>query len=106
MITGIDHIGIYVRDLPSAVTKFETMLGRATNWRGAFGSDYEHAWFQLPNVALDVIAPVGDSENATKTRAHIDKHGEGIWGIGFATPDLDKTAETLSRRGIDMLPIG
>ncbi len=105
MITGIDHIGIYVRDLPLAVSGFEAMLGRRTNWRGAFGDDYEHAWFQLPNVALDVIAPVGDSESANKTRAYIDKHGEGIWGIGFATPDLDKTAETLSRRGVDMLPV-
>jgi catechol 2,3-dioxygenase-like lactoylglutathione lyase family enzyme len=104
MITGIDHIGIYVRDLPLAVSGFEAMLGRRTNWRGSFG-DHDHAWFQLPNVALDVIAPVGDTESAQKTRAYIDKHGEGIWGIGFATPDLDKTAETLSRRGLDMLPI-
>jgi catechol 2,3-dioxygenase-like lactoylglutathione lyase family enzyme len=104
MIAGVDHIGIYVRDLERSAKDFETLLGRAANWRGSFG-DHAHAWFQLSNVALDVIAPIGDTESAQKTRAYIDKHGEGIWGIGFSTSDLEQTVATLSRRGLEVLPI-
>src|SRR5258708_2625115 len=55
MITGIDHILLQVRDLDAAIADYQTLLGRAPNWLGSFPSA-RHAWFQLPNIALDIVA--------------------------------------------------
>jgi|SRR5579871_502226 len=103
MITGIDHVGIYVRDLERAAADITILLGRAAEWRGAIG-DHRHAWFQLGNMALDLIAPEGNSDGAQKTHAYMDKHGEGIWGLGFAVSDLERASALLIRRGLDVLP--
>jgi catechol 2,3-dioxygenase-like lactoylglutathione lyase family enzyme len=102
MITGIDHVGIYVRDLDGSVADLELLLGRSPEWRGGIG-DHRHACFQFANVALDVIAPEGTGREAEKTRAYIDKHGEGIWGIGFAVSDIEDARRTFVRRGIEVL---
>ena len=105
MIVGIDHVGIYVRNLDKQVADLGILLGQAPSWRGIIG-DYRHAWFQLANVALDVIAPEGSGADAQKTREYLDKHGEGIWGIGFAVRDLDEARRILTRRGLDILEPG
>jgi len=89
VIVGIDHIGIYARDLDRATADYEHLLGHAPSWRGKVG-EHRHAWFQLANVALDVIAPEGSGAV------------EGIWGIGFAVQDLDAARRTLTRRGIEV----
>jgi len=103
MISGYDHAPIFVRDLDAATAKIQAMLGRAPDWRGrVLGA--RHAWFQLSNIALDVIAPEGDSEAAEAIRARLQKRGEGQAGIGFATPDFDETKRMLERRGVAMLP--
>ena len=105
MIIGIDHVGIYVRNLEESVADLTLLLGHAPSWRGGIG-EYRHAWFQLSNVALDVIAPEGRGADAQKTREYLDKHGEGIWGLGFAVPDLDVTSRTLQSRGLEILEPG
>jgi catechol 2,3-dioxygenase-like lactoylglutathione lyase family enzyme len=105
MIVGIDHIGIYVRDLETSVRDITLLLGHSPSWRGVIG-EYRHAWFQLSNVALDVIAPEGNGPETQKTRGYLDKHGEGIWGIGFAVRDLAEARRVLTRRGMEVLEPG
>jgi catechol 2,3-dioxygenase-like lactoylglutathione lyase family enzyme len=102
MIVGIDHVGIYVRHLDTSVADVTLLLGHAPSWRGTIG-EHRHAWFQLSNVALDVIAPEGNGPEALKTREYLDKRGEGIWGIGFAVKDLEDARRVLIRRGLDVL---
>lgn len=105
MITGIDHIALLVRNLDEAVASYRVLLGREPNWRGSFGGA-RHAWFQLPNVAIDINSPEETGEAAAESRAQLDKWGEGIWGIGFAVADLDAACRTLERRGIALFPSG
>ena len=58
MITGLDHIALAVHDLDTAVEGYRKLLGREPNWLGGDGGA-RHAWFQLTNMALDVISPSG-----------------------------------------------
>ncbi len=99
MILGIDHIAIQVRDLDATVTAYETIFGRTTNWRGHVG-DVRHAWFQFDGMALDIIGGDNASEGGRAILADIDKHGEGVWGLGYSVADLDGARHTLERRGI------
>jgi catechol 2,3-dioxygenase-like lactoylglutathione lyase family enzyme len=98
-LTSLDHIALVVRDLNAATAQYTALLGREPNWHGADGGA-EHAWFQLGNTALDIIAPIGKGHTGDRAQAQLDQHGEGIWAIAFATPDMAKTRHTLERRGI------
>jgi len=103
MITGIDHIAIMVRDFDRTVANYETIFGRAPNWRG-FMPGGRHAWFQLSGVALDIIGSDGTGPEADASRAEIEKFGDAIWDLGFSVPDLDAETRLFERRGLNFLP--
>ena len=99
MISALDHVALAVRDLDAAVEAYRRLLGREPNWIGGDGGA-RHAWFQLPNMALDVIAPPGEGAFGDTIRAHLDARGEGVWAIAFTTPDIEAAHALLTRRGI------
>ncbi len=103
MISGFDHAPVIVRDLDAAVVRATAMLGREPNWRGRLAGA-RHAWFQLSNFALDLIAPDGEGPAGDEARARLEKHGEGPSAIGFATPALDEACRMLNRRGVTTSP--
>jgi catechol 2,3-dioxygenase-like lactoylglutathione lyase family enzyme len=75
------------------------MLGREPNWLGGDGGA-RHAWFQFPNMALDVIAPHGEGAFGDQIRAHLDAKGEGIWALAFTAEDIEATHKLVTRRGM------
>ena len=99
MITALDHVALVVPDLDAATARYTALLGCAPNWRG---SDHGAAnvWFQLDNTALDIIAPVGPGPGGERMQAHLDQHGEGVWAMAYATPDLDSAHKLMERRGM------
>lgn len=98
MIEALDHIAVAVRDLDRAASAFGTLLGRRADWREE-AAGARHAWFQLENMALDIVQPEGPGESGDRARAQIEAHGEGLWGLAFAVSDLDETRRMLGRRG-------
>jgi catechol 2,3-dioxygenase-like lactoylglutathione lyase family enzyme len=103
MITGLDHIALVVRDLDAAVDGYTRLLGVTPNWIGR-GGGVRQAWFQFPNMALDVIAPEGEGAFADGMRAHLEAGGEGIWAVAFIAADIETFAGLLTRRGIAATP--
>jgi catechol 2,3-dioxygenase-like lactoylglutathione lyase family enzyme len=99
MLSALDHVALVVRDLDSAAAQYQALLGRAPNWRGGDGGA-AHVWFQLPNMALDIIAPTGAGYTGDRVQARLDAGGEGIWALAFATSDMQKTLRTLARRAV------
>ncbi len=99
MIRGLDHVALVVRDLDVAMAAYGGLLGREPDWIGR-ADGIRQAWFQLPNMALDLIAPEGDGAFADRIRTHLDAHGEGLWAVAFATDDLAGDARLMSRRGL------
>jgi catechol 2,3-dioxygenase-like lactoylglutathione lyase family enzyme len=94
-LTSLDHIALVVDDLDSAVDGYAKLLGRTPDWRGASGP-VRHAWFQLGNTALDIIAP-GDQG---PSGAWLAAHGEGLWGLAFAADDMEAERKRLARLSI------
>jgi catechol 2,3-dioxygenase-like lactoylglutathione lyase family enzyme len=105
LITAVDHVPVVVADLDAAVAAYATLLGRTPNWRGKLHGA-RHAWFQLPNVALDIIAADGDGPGAEAIRVRLAKSGEGPAAIAWRTADLEEAIRRLSRRAIEFGPIG
>ncbi len=98
MIDGLDHVAVAVADLDVAAPAYEALLGRAPDWREE-AAGARHAWFQLGNMALDVVAPDGPGESGDRVRARLAAGGDGLWGLAFAATDLDATRRLLARRG-------
>jgi catechol 2,3-dioxygenase-like lactoylglutathione lyase family enzyme len=101
VITAIDHIALAVRDLDAAVDGYRRMLGREPNWIGGDGGA-RHAWFQFPNMALDIISPHGEGAFGERMGAHLDAKGEGVWALAFTAQDLEATQKLMIRRGLRM----
>jgi catechol 2,3-dioxygenase-like lactoylglutathione lyase family enzyme len=100
LITAVDHVPIVVADLNAAVAAYTALLGRAPNWEGRLGPSVRHAWFQLPNLALDIIAADGDGPDAAVVKARIEKRGEGPAAIAWRVSNLTEAVRRLSRRAI------
>ena len=99
MITGLDHVALAVNDLDAAIAGYTALLGRKPNWIGGDGGA-RHAWFQLPNMALDVISPHGEGAFGDTIRKHLAEHGEGIWALAFTVSDIEAATKLLGRRGL------
>lgn len=99
MITGLDHVALAVNDLDAAIAAYTALLGRKPNWVGGDGGA-RHAWFQLPNMALDVITPHGEGAFGDTIRKHLAEHGEGIWALAFTVSDIEAATKLLGRRGL------
>lgn len=99
MLKALDHIALVVEDLEEAVSRYEALLGRAPNWRGADGGA-AHAWFELSNMALDVIARTGPGYTGDRVKARLDSEGEGIWALAFTVDDMARTRQRLERVGV------
>ncbi|PZQ62263.1 MAG: glyoxalase, partial [Phenylobacterium zucineum] len=99
MIRGLDHVALVVRDLDAAVSGYARVLGVTPDWIGR-GGGVRQAWFQFPNMALDLISPEGEGAFADGVRAHLDTAGEGVWALAFTSDDIAGDAKLMNRRGI------
>lgn len=99
MIRAIDHIALAVNDLDAAIDAYRRLLGREPNWVGGDGGA-RHAWFQLPDMALDVITPHGEGAFGDTIRKHLAEHGEGMWAIAFTVDSAEAMQKLLGRRGL------
>lgn len=99
MISGVDHVAIIVRDLEKSLADFSLLLGRSPSWRGTL-EGASHAWFQLPNTAIDVISPAKDGHFGGRAKDRLADKGEGIWSIGLRVSDLIESRRLFERRGL------
>lgn len=99
MISGLDHVAYVVRDLDAAIDGYTRLFGVAPEWIGR-GGGVRQAWFQFPNMALDLIAPEGEGPFADGVRAHLEASGEGLWALAFTSDDIAGDVKLMNRRGI------
>jgi catechol 2,3-dioxygenase-like lactoylglutathione lyase family enzyme len=99
VITAIDHVALAVRDLDAAVDGYRRMLGREPNWIGGDGGA-RHAWFQFPNMALDVITARGEGAFGEQMRQWLEANGDGIWALAFTAPEIAEVHRLMTRRGL------
>lgn len=100
MITGLDHVAVAVTDFDAAVDGYRRLLGREPDMEPGGGA--RRAWFRFANMALEVIAPNGPGAAGDRLRTHLEAHGEGLWLMALAVPDLPAAVRLFSRRGLDV----
>jgi catechol 2,3-dioxygenase-like lactoylglutathione lyase family enzyme len=98
VISGFDHVVIAVRDLSAARAAYETLLGRSAT-QSSTRDGVTTALIALDNIAVELMAPDGDSEAAQRLRAALED-GEGLKSLVFATPDIDRAHRRCDRVGL------
>jgi catechol 2,3-dioxygenase-like lactoylglutathione lyase family enzyme len=99
VIDGIDHVVIAVRDLDAGIQTYETLLGRGARSR-AEHDGVATALIATTNVAVELMAPVGESAGGARLRAAIDDGGEGLKSVVFATGDVERAHRHCARVGL------
>ncbi len=100
MITGLDHIVLVCPDIEAGISAYEALLGRSPDWR-ASSDGTATALFRVENTALELLAPDGRSEMATRLRAILDERGPGLTSLAFSCSDIEATHHKLARRGLN-----
>lgn len=93
----IDHIGIAVESLESAVKKWETILGIKADIISEVESQaVKIAFFGTKNGKIELLEP---TKNNSTVRKFLDKKGEGVHHIAIKTKDLDSLIDKLRKDG-------
>jgi methylmalonyl-CoA/ethylmalonyl-CoA epimerase len=86
MISKIDHIGIAVRSLEMAVPTYEKLFGfECERIESVEEQGVRVAFFSVGEVHIELLEPTRDDSPIAK---YIEKNGEGIHHVAFATNDI------------------
>ncbi len=97
----IDHIGIAVADLESAVEKYEALLGVPCFKREVVESEMvETAFFQTGESKVELLA--GTSPDSVITK-YVAKRGEGMHHVAFEVPNIYSEIECYQAMGYQLL---
>ncbi len=101
MITRIDHLGIAVRSLAEAIDYYEGALGlKCGRTEEVASQKVRTAFFEVGGVHLELLEPTSpDSPIA----AFLEKRGEGIHHVAFATDDVSAQLGVAREAGVRLI---
>jgi len=101
MIQKIDHLGIAVHHLESAVTFYEEVLGLPCHGREVVESQkVKTAFFEVGEVHIELLEPTSTESPIAQ---FLEKNGEGIHHIAFRTDDIEGQLKQAADRGVRLI---
>jgi methylmalonyl-CoA/ethylmalonyl-CoA epimerase len=101
MLDRIDHIGVAVRDLDSAVSIYEGSLGMPLVHRETVESQgVEAVLLDVGAGHVELLRPLGAD---TPVGRFLERRGEGLHHVAYAVDDIEATLERLRGEGIELI---
>jgi len=97
VITGFDHVVIAANDADAGARAYELLLDRKASLTQDDG--VATARLATANLVVEIMAPIGETEAATRLRAALE-NGEGLKSLVFAARDLDALHKRADRVGL------
>lgn len=99
--SGIDHLGVAVRDLEAAVATYRDVLGFNVTGRDHLEDrGLDVAFVDTGSGRIELIAP---SREGSEISSYLEKRGEGLHHLCVRVADLDATLAKLLERGARMI---
>ena len=101
MFGQIDHIGVAVEDLDSALVLYRDRLGMPVEHRETvedFG--VEAVLLGIGDSHVELLLPIS-AESAVAR--FVERRGPGIHHVAYRTDDIDAALETLRAAGLDLI---
>ena len=100
-LSHIEHIGIAVKDLLTAVDFYENVLGlKCYNIEEVADQKVKTAFFQIGQTKIELLQ---STEPDGPIGKFIDKKGEGIHHIAFAVDKIEDQLEHASKMGVNLI---
>lgn len=97
----IDHIGIAVKDLESAIKTYETILNSPCSKREIVVSEkVETAFFHTGESKVELL---GATEPDSVIAKYVDRKGEGLHHVAFEVDDIHSELDRLRSEGFTVL---
>lgn len=101
MITRIDHLGIAVRSLDETVAYYENALGLRCEHREEVPSQkVRTAFFSAGETHIELLEPTSPESPIAK---FLEKNGEGIHHVAFATDDIAAQLKGAAGAGVKLI---
>lgn len=102
VLEKIDHLGIAVRDLDSAVARYAAITGHPPeHFEEVPEQKVRVAMFAVGESRIELLQATSPDSPIAK---FIDKRGEGMHHVCFKVPDLQSALTRLSNEGMEILP--
>lgn len=100
-LTHIEHIGIAVNSLEKAIPYYEQILGLPCySIEEVPDQKVRTAFFKIGQTKLELLEPTSPESAVAK---FIEKKGEGVHHIAYATNDLNSTLAELKSKEVQLI---
>ncbi len=100
-ITHIEHLGIAVKSLDEAIPYYEKVLGfKCYNIEEVADQKVRTAFFRVGQTKIELLEPTSEESTIAK---FIEKRGEGIHHLAFATNGVADALAEVEAKGIRLI---
>jgi len=99
--TAIDHVGISVEDLETAVDRYRSLLGAEPVHRERLDSQgVEEVLFEVSDTSIQLIGALGPD---TPVGRFLATRGPGLHHLGLRVDDVASTLQALRTAGVPLI---
>jgi len=100
MIGPAHHIGIAVRDLDAAVARYRAFGLTLDSTAEVPSEGVRAAFLSSGGARIELLEPLRDDSAIAR---FLEKHGEGLHHLAFATTDIVSEMDRLRREGFELI---
>lgn len=100
-LTHIEHIGIAVKSIEEHLPYYENVLGlKCYNIEVVEDQKVKTAFFKIGQTKIELLEPTSEESTIAK---YIEKRGEGVHHIAFATNDVNAALKEVEEKGVKLI---
>lgn len=100
-ITHIEHIGIAVKSIDDQLPYYEDILGlKCYNIETVEDQKVKTAFFMVGQTKIELLEPTSEDSTIAK---FIEKRGEGVHHIAYATTNLNEALKEVESKGVRLI---
>jgi len=100
-LSHIEHIGIAVKDLQTAIPYYEDVLGlKCYNIEEVVEQKVKTAFFKVGQTKLELLEPTSEESAVAK---FIEKKGEGVHHIAFRVDNIAEALTECESKGVQLI---
>ncbi len=100
-LSHIEHLGIAVKSIEACLPYYEQVLGlKCYSVEEVADQKVKTAFFKIGQTKLELLEPTSEDSTIAK---FIEKRGEGIHHIAFATSDVQACLDEAAEKGVRLI---